>query len=197
MLWRNVVSVELDLSPALFENSSLRLRCKLYIVTLCYVAPFCRSFLCNRTSSFQYRRHPVLWRFHLDLEDNVSDFIKCPCSIWARSFLRKNPCHLCSSSSHRCCGAGQCSSNQPALRSSDTSGVLPLWKSRRDIEKEHLPKVDVRKLQTTLSDYLVSVTEKNITENITYLHAQTLQSAVFCTGMTAFCLVFVTWVRKR
>lgn len=39
-----------------------------------------------------------------------------------------------------------------------------------------------------------SVTETHITEKIMYLHAQTLQSAVFCTVIMAFCLVFVTCV---
>lgn len=64
----------------------------------------------------------------------------------------------------------------------------PLWKSCSDTDEQSLPKVDVRK--QLLSDY-ESVTEKIVTENIIYLHAQTLKSAVLCKVRKAFYLVFV------
>lgn len=151
---RNVAEIELNLSPTLFKNSSLRLKCKLYMFMLCYVAPFCRSFLCNRTSSFRYYRRPVLWSFHLDHKDNVTDFINVSAPFEPDLFLGKSMSFV--QHFHHHCGTGQCSSNQPALRNNDASGVPPLWKSCSDIDEERLPKVDVRKQEHTLSDCLVS-----------------------------------------
>lgn len=130
------------------------------------------------------------WRFHLDHRDNVSDCIKCQCSLWARSFLRKNPCHLYSISSHHRCCTGRHSSNQPALHNSDVNGVPPLWKSSSDIDEKHLPKVDVRKQQTTLSDFLVGYGEKYNWEHNVFACTDASISC-FLYSFKGFCLVFV------
>lgn len=128
---------------------------KLYLLMLCYVASFCRSFLCNRTSFFLN----IIDTQCCDVSTQITKmFPILLLSVLSLSqiFSQENPCHLYNISSHHCCCTGQRSSNKPALRNGDVSGVPPLWKSCSDIDEELLPKVDVRKQQTTLSDCLVS-----------------------------------------
>lgn len=162
---------------------------------LCYIAPFCRSFLCNGTGSFSI----------LDTQccEVSTQIIRIMFQILLMSvlplsqiFSQENPCNLYKISSHPHYCTGQCSSNQPALHKSDVSGVPPLWKSCSDTDEDCLPKVDVRKEQTTLSDCLVCHRDKYNGEHYAFACTRRHLSclAVLCTVVKALCLVFVTCV---